>query len=273
MMQLAVSNIAWTNEEEVPIANLLQQLGVKYVELAPTKQWLDPTTASDKELSEYKKFWTSRGMNIVAFQSMLFNRPDLKIFESESLRDETREYLQKFIALAPKLGAGVLVFGSPKNRQKGDLRTNEAQAIAKDFFDALGDAAQSQQTIFCIEPNPTDYACDFVTNATEGITIVRTVNNSGFGLHLDLAGMTLAGDDIATSIRSAGSLLKHFHISAPYLEQVEERDDVDYRLAAQTLHEVGYDNFVSIEMKPGPAGENMARVETAVKFVQKIFGV
>ncbi len=271
-MKLVISNIAWTNEEEAKIAELLQRIGVTYVEVAPTKQWQDPTTeASTAALAVYKTFWAGYGIEIVAFQSMLFNRPDLKIFESEALRKETLEYLQRFIALAPQLGAGVMVFGSPKNRQHGNLPLRQAEVIANNFFNELGKTARKNNVVFCIEPNPTDYACDFVTNAQQGIDIVRSVNNPGFGLHLDIAGMTLAKDNVVDSIKAAGKLIQHFHISAPFLEQVEDRGDVDYRGAAKALKDINYDRFVSIEMKPGEVGTNLQRVEKAVRFAQSIY--
>jgi D-psicose/D-tagatose/L-ribulose 3-epimerase len=270
-MKLVVSNIAWTSEEEPDVAALLRSLGVQYVEVAPTRQWQDPTQTPVEELAAYRAFWAGYGIEVVAFQSMLFNRPDLKLFENESLRQETLEYLKRFIALAPQLGAGVMVFGSPKNRQKGQLPDTQAQAIAKDFFTELGDAATASQTYFCIEPNPMQYACDFVTTAQQGIDFVKAVGNPGFGLHLDLAGMALAGDNVGESIRAAGPLLKHFHISAPFLEQVEARDDVPYAEAIEALRGVGYDRFVSIEMKPETAGSNAARVEKAVRFAQSTY--
>jgi D-psicose/D-tagatose/L-ribulose 3-epimerase len=270
-MELAVSNIAWTNDEEREVAERLQELGVKYVEVAPTKQWDDPTKALDQEIADYKAFWQSYGIEIVAFQSMLFSRPDLKIFENDENRARTQQYLQDFIVLAGKMGAQVMVFGSPKNRQRGNLPAAEANAIANDFFSTIGDTAMQNDVYFCIEPNPADYACDFVTNAQQGIDLVRSVGNDGFGLHLDIAGMTLAGDDVAASIKAAAPLLRHFHISSPLLEQVEEREDVHHREAAAALKEIGYDRFVSIEMRPAAIGENAARVEKAVRFAQNVY--
>jgi len=270
-MKLAVSNIAWMNEEEPEVAKLLQKLGVKYVEVAPTKLWEDPTKASNKNIADYKKFWADYGIEIVAFQSMLFTRPGLKIFESEENRTETLKYLQDFIGLAGKMGAKVMVFGSPKNRQRGEMSEEEAINIAKEFFDALGTTAAANNVRFCIEPNATQYACDFVTNVRQGIELVKSVNNPGFGLHLDIACMTLAGDDVTQSIKDAASVMQHFHVSSPMLEQVEDREDVHHKEAAMALRDIGYDNFVSIEMKPGENGTNAMRVEKAVRFAQSIY--
>ncbi len=271
-MKLAVSSIAWTNEEEPDIAALLQKLEVKYVEIAPTKKWNSPTEATPAEIQTYQKFWQAHSIEVVAFQSMLFNRPDLKIFETEENRQQTLEYLQDFIRLAGKFGATRMVFGSPKNRQKGELDDETAQAIAKEFFGELGKTAKENNVCFCIEPNPTDYACDFVTNAAQGLALVKAVNSEGFGLHLDIAGMTLAKDNLKTAIIDSKEVLKHFHISSPFLEQVEGRPDVDHKGAATALKAIDYQGYVSIEMRPGEASENLARVEKAVRFARGVYG-
>lgn len=270
-MKLVVSSIAWTNEEEVDVAKVLQELGVKYVEIAPTKLWDEPIETSDEKIEEYKKWWANYGIEIVAFQSMLFAHPDYKIFESEAKREVTKKYLQDFTYLAGKMGAQRMVFGSPKNRQKGDLSDEAAQTIAIDFFKDIAETAQTNNTIFCVEPNALQYNCDFITTAKQGIELVKAVNHPGFGLHLDIACMTLAGDDIADSIKESAPYLKHFHISAPMLEQVEDREDVDYRQSATTLKEIGYNGYISIEMRPGDAGTNIERVTKAVTFVTEVY--
>jgi D-psicose/D-tagatose/L-ribulose 3-epimerase len=269
-MKLAISNIAWTNEEELDIAKLLKQLGVSFIEVAPTKKWQDPLEAPQAEVDEYKKFWQDQELETIAFQSMLFNRPDFKIFESEENRRQTLEYLQEFTKFAGELGARVMVFGSPKNRQKGNLSNKKAFEIAVNFFKEIGKTAERSGVVFCIEPNPTAYNCDFVITAEQGIEIVKAANNPGFGLHLDIAGMALAGDSVADSIKAAAPYLHHFHISAPYLEQVEEREDVQYEAAIQALREINYNGFVSIEMKPGTSGQNLERVKKAVTFIQSL---
>ncbi len=271
MNQLAVSSIAWTNQEEKDVAKVFRKLSVKNVELAPTKLWGDPTKATDSEIADVLDFWESNGQDVVAFQSMLFGRENLKIFEDELTRQETANFLKDFIRLAGKMGVKVLVFGSPKNRQRGKVAYDQAFDIAKDFFGDLGDVARENNTCFCIEPNPIDYACDFVTNAQQGIELVKAVNNEGFGLHLDIAGMTLAGDDIAESIKNAAPVLRHFHASSPQLGQVEAAGGIDHETAAVALADINYKGFVSIEMRPAEAGQNVERVEKAVMYIREVY--
>lgn len=269
-MKLAISNIAWLPEEEETIAELLRSQGIKYVEIAPTKTWSEPTKATEQEIEEYKKWWASYGIEVVAFQSMLFSHPDYKIFESEKSRLITKKYLEDFSVLAGKMGAKRLVFGSPKNRQKGELPENTALAIAEVFFKDIAVVAEQNNTVFCIEPNAPQYNCDFITKAKDGIELVKKVNHPGFGLHLDIACMTLAGDDIATSISDGIEYLKHFHLSAPMLDLVEDREDVNYREALSALKENNYSGFVSIEMRPGATGENIERIKNTISFVKQL---
>lgn len=272
-MQLAVSSIAWTNEEEEAVAKILQQLNVHKVELAPTKLWDDPTTATAEQAQEVVEWWKGYGIEIAAFQSMLFSRPDLKLFQDEGNRRECLDYLKDFIALAGMMGVKKMVFGSPKNRQRGELSVEEADAIAIEFFREIGETAEKHNVVFCLEPNAPQYNCDYITTAAQGAKLVRAVGSHGFGLHLDAACMALAGDDLGRSIRENKDILEHFHISSPMLEQVEARSDVAHADAAEALRSIDYNKVVSIEMRPGDSGTNVSRVEKAVLFAKDTYGI
>lgn len=273
MDKLVVSNIAWTNEEEQEVAESLQSLGINKVEIAPTKIWQDPTKATKEEIDDYLKFWANYSIEVIAFQSMLFARPDLKLFESEANRAECLRYLQDFIILAGQMGAKKMVFGSPKNRQRGEMSYDDAFSIAKDFFTEIAKTAKENNVVFCLEPNAPQYNCDFVTNAKEGADLVQAIGHPGFGLHLDTACMALAGDDIPTTIREYHELIQYFHISSPMLDQVEVRKDVNHAGAAEALRDVGYDKVISIEMRPDEAGTNVERIKNAITFVQATYSV
>lgn len=270
-MKLAVSNIAWTPSEEPEVAQCLQELGIKYVEIAPTKVWDDPLNVSDEQVQAYKDFWARHDIQIVAFQSMLFGKPDLTVFDSDTTRKKTAAYLNRFIQLAGRVGAEVLVFGSPKNRQVKNLPADQTRHIATGFFGALGDAAVSNQTNFCIEPNAPAYECDFVTTAAEGLALVEAIDNPGFELHLDAACMTMAGDDPHSSIVNAKAHLRHFHVSAPMLQPIEEQE-VNHQAMADALREINYSHFVSVEMRPGDEGQNVGRVRSAIEIAQRYYG-
>jgi sugar phosphate isomerase/epimerase len=265
-MRLAVSNIAWEPAEEAAAAQLLTRLGVNRIELAPTKRWPDLTKAPTNDIATYRRWWEDEGFTVVATQSIMFGRPDLQVFGTPENRRHTLEFLKTTITLSAGLGAKVIVFGSPKNRQRGELSPAAALDLAVPFFSELGAFAHAAGVKFCIEPNAPEYACDFVTTAAEGAALVEAVATPGFALHLDAACIAMVHDDPAVLGQYQP---QHFHISAPMLEAVPDAG-VSYAQMAKVLKNSHYQGVYSIEMK-AQGGGNLARVEQAVRFAQTTF--
>ncbi|ELR97344.1 sugar phosphate isomerase/epimerase [Gloeocapsa sp. PCC 73106] len=289
-MKIAISNLAWEQTETDSIAAILLDFSIKGVEIAPTKVWSNPLTVSSEEAKTYKRYWQNYDIQIVALQSLLFGRGDLTIFETKEQRLATRNYLSGIIQLAGQLGANVLVFGSPKNRLVNNIFLEVATEIAVDFFSDLGDVAVNCGVKFCLEPNPRVYGCDFINTSAEGFSFVNKVNNPGFGLHLDAAGMTLSQEAmqrglggfpherlhqeaIATSLEKAFPQLCHFHISEPNL-QIIGSQEVRHDLFAHTLTRLNYQGWVSIEMlaQNKNKADNLLNVKKALVIANKHYG-
>lgn len=269
-MKIAISNIAWSKHNNKEVANLLEEMNIKGLELAPTKIWADPLQVSDEMVRDVLGFWYGRGINCIAMQSLLYGRQDLGVFSGSENRKKTSDYLVGMIDLASRLKIQRLVFGSPKNRNTHGLEGKKAFALAVDFFRELGEFALERNTLFCIEPNAPQYGCDFVTNTQEGIELVRAVDSRGFGLHLDAGVMLLNGEDYQASLDQALPYLKHFHISEPYLDPVGGKEKEHSRLA-QALRNIDYQGWVSVEMKEVSPLETMQTIKSTLTYVRNIF--
>jgi D-psicose/D-tagatose/L-ribulose 3-epimerase len=275
-MKIAISNIAWREDEDAGVGRLMQEFGIDGLEIAPTRVWKDPTAVSAQEIQKFRDFWRSFGISISSFQSLLFGQNHFQIFSEETLRNEMEAYLVKIIDLASKLEARKLVFGSPKNRLRGQLSMQDAILIAAPFFRKIGDYAKGLGVQFCIEPNPKTYGCDFITNAEEGREFVKLVNSPGFGLHLDGAGTFLAlKEELSTStvqneIKKSSDLICHFHVSQPHLATLNTCSDVDYVPIFETLKSTGYSRWLSIEMRAGPRElSNLSNVRDSIAQVKR----
>jgi D-psicose/D-tagatose/L-ribulose 3-epimerase len=272
-MRLAISNIAWPSGADDCVAPLLHAHGVGGVELALTKIWPEPLAAPESEVQAYRDRWEKRGVRVAALQALLFGKPQLTLFESESVRRQMLDYLAGIIERASWLGASALVFGSPKNRRRGELSHREAWAIAVPVFRELGRIAHQHGVSFCIEPNPKDYGCDFVTTVAEGIELVNAVDEDGFRLHLDTGGMTLAGEPPEESIAASAHRFRHFHISEPFLAEVGT-GIVPYGEWARVLRAMEYSGWVSIEMsEPKEAGNWREAIDRSLAFVRTTYAV
>jgi len=265
-MNVSISNIAWEPSEEDAVAQMLAEYSVRGVEVAPTKVWPALDEATDDGVQDYRHYWEGRGVEVVAFQSLLFGQPELGIFKSGAVREETFAYLSRVIRLASKLGAKVLVFGSPKNRLVGEMNPAAAMDIAVEFFYRLGEFAHRHHTCFCLEPNPAAYGCDFIRTAAEGREIVKRVNHPGFRLHLDTGVMTLNEENYERAIDAGFEYLTHFHISEPQLGVIGG-GLTDHTRVARHLRQLGYDRWVSIEMRGGWADPNPVSVRRALDLV------
>jgi D-psicose/D-tagatose/L-ribulose 3-epimerase len=247
-MKLAMSSIAWEPPDDDAAARILREHGFEGVELAPTKIFPRPDAADEAEIAACREAWSRRGLRIVALQALLFGRPDLTVFGEA--RERTLEYLTGVARLGARLGAGALVFGSPRNRARGSLSQADAWRAAVEFFRALGTAAAQAGTCLCIEPNPPRYGADFITTSEEALRLVEEVASPGFGLHLDAACALLAGEDFPARLRASAHVLRHVHVSEPDLAPVRRGGTLDLPAIASVLRDIGYAGWVSVEMKP-----------------------
>jgi D-psicose/D-tagatose/L-ribulose 3-epimerase len=268
-MRLAISNIAWSNEQDGEILALMQKYGFAGLEIAPSKIWSSPANVAEHEIISYSQSVKERGIQPVGIQSALFGHPELILFSTEELREQLYEYLTQMIKACSWLDGKVLVFGNPKNRQRGNLSLSEAEQIAVPFFRRLGEFASKHHVIIGLEPNSVDYGTDFMTNTDETLRIVEQVNHVGVQFHMDLGVLQSNNEPIARSIEKAMPYMCHFHVSQPLLKPFSANDA--HLEAADALRRFGYNNWVSIEMLTGQ--ENvLAAVEDGLREVSKIYG-
>jgi len=269
-MRIAISNIAWTREEDEDVYAVMRETGVAGIEIAPTRVWDTPYEKTDLEIASFKKNIAAAGLQLVAMQSLLFGMPDLKLFGSESSRLEMLARLKKCVILASKLGFAPLVFGSPKNRLSGDLAPEKVAGIASDFFTEIGNFAASKKTFICLEPNPREYGADFLTTTRETIDFVKRLGNPGVKVHLDLGAMTVNGEDYEKNIIEAAPHACHFHVSEPFLGPVGD-SAVNHVAVARALISSGYKGWVSIEMRAAGGGKNVESARAAMALAKNYY--
>ena len=267
-MKLAVSHIAWApGEEEVAAAQVLLAAGARGVEVAPGRLFDDPSAVHDREIAAARRVWTDRGLEIVALQALLFGRPDLMLFEDRESRDRTAEYLRRITQVAAGLGAKAMVFGSPRNRQRGNMPPQEAERIATDFFADLGNYAAQHDVVLCLEANAPGYDCDFVCRTEEAVDLVQRVGSPGFRVQIDTSTMAMNNEDYRESIGLAAPVAGHLHISEPHLEPVGPGGQVPVGTVLEAVDASNYDGWVSIEMRPTGDGRNLDAVQRALDCV------
>jgi D-psicose/D-tagatose/L-ribulose 3-epimerase len=269
-MKLTVSNIAWSAHLDGEAAELLQSINLHAIEVAPTRLWPDWEGATLSAAEAFRQNLSERQFSIPSLQAILFAKPAAKLFGTEAERASLVEHLHFCADLASALGATSLVFGAPKSRDRGSLSCDAAFESARDIFVQVGPYYKSKNVYLCLEANPPQYGCSFITDSKQAGELVRAVDSPGFRLHLDTACMLLAGEDIPAAIRANYDLVQHFHISEPDLGSFHA-PAVDHAAVAACLHSLGYAHWLSLEMRE--AAEPMPALAEALRFVTATYGI
>jgi sugar phosphate isomerase/epimerase len=267
-MKLAISNIAWPYEQELAFLRDIKKWGCTGVEIAPSRAWPEPVQSSSQERKKFKSVIDDSGLKCVAMQALLYSRPDLGLFRDKAIEIQTIKYLQSLCILAADLQIPVLVFGSPRSRKRGEIPPTEAMERASEFFYKVAIVAERENVCFCIEPLMPQET-DFINTAKEGLRLVKMVDSSGFGLHLDAKAVFSEKNNIIDVVGLAKNKLQHFHINDPDLVEVNSTGTIDHNLLSEALNNIDYDGFVSIEMRQQK--DYLSSVKKSISFSKEVY--
>jgi len=270
-MKLSVSNIAWRAEDDEAAFDLLVQLGVGHIELAPGRiaQWDDLTSTRAKA---YRRMLNGKGLQVSSLQAIYFGTSGMSLLGDE---DEFRQFVnhtRRVAETAEALSCCPGVFGAPGLKRRGELPLNVATERAVERLSIVADAISDTGFKLCLEPVPAYYGADFLMSVEDILDVVNLVGHRSICLHLDVACVELGGGDIAAAIALAGAdRIHHFHVSEKDLSGFDTPLP-DHTNAATALKTVGYDKAVVIEMRAPPTNWQQA-IETAVSFARATYTI
>lgn len=247
-MKLAVSNIAWNAEETPAVLERLAAAGVDGVELAPTKIWPGWAGASPAAAAAERARLEAHGLRVPALQAILFDRPELQLFGDAAVVAALGDHVARTAALAAGLGAAVLVFGSPRHRDPGELAPAPARRRAAEVLRRLGDGCAAHGVTLVVEAVPAAYGCTFVTRWEEAAALVDEIDHPAVRCHLDTACTHMAGDDPVAAAAALGDRLAYVHVAEPGHGGFE-RPLVDHRAVGEALRRAGYRGWLGLEIR------------------------
>jgi D-psicose/D-tagatose/L-ribulose 3-epimerase len=266
-VRFAVSNIAWGPREDPSALTYLRERGVEGVEIAPTRLWPDWEGAGARAAGAYRRVLEDAGLTCPALQAVLFGQPELLLFGTAGQRRRLEDHLRRVAEIAAALGAMAVVFGSPANRLRDGLSSQEAFASATTVLRRVGEVYDQQGVKLVIEANPPEYGCDFVTHLPEARALVEAVDSVGVALHADSGAMLLNGEDPATLRRYAPELA-YFHASEPFLRPLTAESG--HGVLGRALSAGGYDGWCSVEMRR--PGSGLKHIESATRVAFECYG-
>ena len=254
-MNLCVSNIAWDKEENDSALGILKDYGIDAIDVAPPLILDSPGSYS--------------GFKMIAMQSLLYGQPPHSIFDGNEERRQILKHLEKTVHMAVGLGISKLIFGSPRNRWvKNEKDRDDLSAVAVDFFANLCALAKELGIDICLEANPTEYNCNFINDTFEAVDFIKRVASDNFFLNLDTSTVILNGNDLEEVTRYARSGIKHIHISSPHIKEI---NNIDNENISTVLKSLGYNGYLSLEMRANISDNNLTNLEKNVKVFKKFY--
>lgn len=269
-MRLSISNIAWDAAEDAAVAGLLHRHHIDAIDVAPGKYFPEPASASPSRIAEVRGWWADHGISVIGMQSLLFGTQGLNVFGPPSSQVAMLEHLAHVCRIGSGLGATLLTFGSPRNRDRAGLSDSQAQDVAIDFFRRLGEIALNAGVKICLEPNPPRYGANFMVTAQETASIVRVIDHSAIKMQFDTGAIAITGEDPRKILEDHGCLVGHVHASEPDLLPLGA-GGADHSLMSRALRAAIPDGIVTIEMLVDQTDAGLGIIDDALRLASHFY--
>ncbi len=140
-----------------------------------------------------------------------------------------------------------MVFGSPLQRNvPNDVSEEQAMQHAAEVLAKIVPLLERHQIQFLLEPLGPQEG-NFLNTADQARELAARVGSSAIGLHLDVKAMSTESRPIVETIRAHADWMQHFHANDPN-RQGPGMGDVPFEPILQTLKDVGYQGWLSVEV-------------------------
>jgi D-psicose/D-tagatose/L-ribulose 3-epimerase len=270
-MRVSISNIAWDSSLDLQMSSILNRFGIDAIDIAPTKYFPNISNANVMQLDTVRNWWNSRGIEIIGMQSLLYGYNGLNLFAGPDVQQRMLDHLKDVCRIGDRLNARLLVFGSPRNRDRSGFTDQQAFEMATLFFKRLALVAERYSVTICLEPNPSCYGSNFMTSSLETLAIVNAVDHPSIRFQFDTGALLINEESPTMICEKYRNLIGHVHVSEPQLLPVGTAS-TDHRVIASALKEFLPNAPVTIEMLTNGDPDSIATIESSLEYVIKSYG-
>ena len=119
----------------------------------------------------------------------------------------------------------------------------------------LSDYAAAKKVIVALEPVNSRSGMNFINTTQEGMEMVDKIGRDNYKIMIDSAHMIIEDLDILASIRESKDYFTYVHLTEEDRKYPGASGTIDFAAFINTLKEVGYDGYVSVEVLQLPDQE------------------
>lgn len=200
---------------------------------------------------------------LVQAEGMYLNHIDAEV------RGRTAKYFVELVNFCADIGGKIIVVGSPKQRNVMDgVTPQQAWDWATETFRNSVKRAEDGGITICFEPlAPSE--TNFVNTAADGIRFARQFNSRAMKIILDVKAMSSESKPVPQIIRESKGEFAYFHANDVNLKG-PGFGDVDFTPIASALRDVGYDQWVSVEVFKFEEGPEVIATKS-IEYLRRVF--
>lgn len=189
-------------------------------------------------------------------------------------KDAVRRYYREALPLAKRLGAEVVVFGSPfaKSYPLGFDKKTAWEQLREWTAEVDGFCAEIGLRVV-LEPIHS-FESNLVNSFAEAVEMAESIHGTATDVLIDFYHMTRDGESLDALEQYGGKWLRHVHFACPFYPGEGERvfplrdDEWDYGGFIDTLRGIRYDGRVSIEARTSDFARH---AKTSIEVVRRLF--
>jgi sugar phosphate isomerase/epimerase len=272
-MKYAICNETFGDWPLDKALDLARETGYTGWEVAPFMLTDDIRSYSAAERAAYRSQVEQAGFEITGLHWLLAKTTGLHLTTTDvETRRRTTEYLCELARLCHDLGGSILVLGSPQQRNVPEGQSMEsAMESAAEVIQGAVAELEKQSVRLAIEPLGHEEG-NFLNLTPDARKLQAMIDSPQVQLHLDVKAMSDEPTPIPQTIRDNADAMIHFHANDPN-RQGPGMGEVDFVPIFAALREIGYDDWVSVEVfdySPGVerlVSESMRNMQAAAAAV------
>lgn len=273
-MQIAICNETFQDWAFEDICRFVAGRGYRGLEIAPFTLPQPAGEISAEDRQRYRDTADAYGLEIIGLHWLLAGTEGFYLTDpDQQVIARTVDYFGQLIDLCADLGGRLMVLGSPQQRNllpgvSHQQAVNLAAALLKQLVPKL----EERDVVIAVEPLGPEEG-DFLNTAESAIELIEQIGSPNVRLHLDVKAMSTEDKSIPDIIRDSARHLHHFHANDPN-RQGPGMGEVEFEPILQALKEVGYDDWLSVEVfdyTPGAetlAGDSIRYLHEVLKKIE-----
>ncbi|RCS40779.1 sugar phosphate isomerase/epimerase [Bremerella cremea] len=248
MFRYAICNETY---QDWPFKNALshaKEAGYSAIEIAPFTLAQTAYDVSPKTRARIREEIADTEIDVVGLHWLLAKTEGFYLTTPDNdVRKKTSDYFCELARLCRDLGGSIMVLGSPQQRNLlPGVSESEAMRLAADCIRRAMPTLEQCEVTLALEPlGPAEG--DFLNTAEKGMELMDLIDSPNCKIHLDVKAMSAEEKPIPQIIRETAPHIAHFHANDPN-KRGPGMGDVDFAPIFQTLKEVGYNGWVSVEV-------------------------